>query len=56
MGQRAAIYGRVSTADQSCERQERDLAAFAGRAGYEVAAISKRPDRERNLTVPSDER
>lgn len=41
MGQRAAIYCRVSTADQSCERQERDLAAFADRAGYEVAAIFK---------------
>lgn len=26
----------MSTADQSCERQERDLAAFAVRAGYEV--------------------
>ncbi len=41
MGQRAAIYCRVSTADQSCERQERDLTAFATRAGYEVAAIFK---------------
>ncbi|RAX37840.1 recombinase family protein [Rhizobium tropici] len=41
MGQRAAIYCRVSTADQSCERQERDLTAFADRAGYEVAAIFK---------------
>lgn len=41
MGQRAAIYCRVSTADQSCERQERDLAAFAGRAGYEVVATFK---------------
>lgn len=36
MGQRAALYGRVSTADQSCARQARDLAAFAERAGYEV--------------------
>ena len=36
LGQRAALYCRVSTADQSCERQERDLAAFAARAGYEV--------------------
>lgn len=36
MGQRAAIYARVSTADQSCERQLRDLAAFAERGGYEV--------------------
>jgi len=41
LGHRAAIYCRVSTADQSCERQERDLAAFASRAGYEVAAIFK---------------
>jgi DNA invertase Pin-like site-specific DNA recombinase len=32
---------RVSTADQSCERQERDLAAFAERAGYEVAGTFK---------------
>ncbi|MDW6362615.1 recombinase family protein, partial [Escherichia coli] len=28
MGHRAAIYCRVSTADQSCERQEFDLRAF----------------------------
>jgi putative DNA-invertase from lambdoid prophage Rac len=41
LGQRAAIYGRVSTQDQSCERQERDLAAFAARAGYEVVGIFK---------------
>jgi DNA invertase Pin-like site-specific DNA recombinase len=31
----------VSTADQSCERQERDLIAFAARAGYEVVGIYK---------------
>jgi DNA invertase Pin-like site-specific DNA recombinase len=41
LGQRAAVYCRVSTADQSCERQERDLTAFAERAGYEVAGILK---------------
>ena len=41
MGQRAAIYCRVSTADQSCERQERDLTAFATRAGYEIIGIYK---------------
>lgn len=41
MGQRVAIYCRVSTADQSCERQERDLTAFAGRAGYNIAGIYK---------------
>ncbi len=41
MGQKAAIYCRVSTSDQSCERQERDLIAFASRAGYEVVAVFK---------------
>lgn len=41
MGQRVAIYCRVSTADQSCERQERDLTAFAERAGYAIAGIYK---------------
>lgn len=41
MGQRAAIYCRVSTADQSCERQERDLTAFADRAGYGVTGTFK---------------
>ncbi|HLN09778.1 MAG TPA: recombinase family protein [Xanthobacteraceae bacterium] len=41
MGQKAAIYCRVSTADQSCERQERDLRAFAERAGYEAVGVFK---------------
>lgn len=41
MGQRVAIYCRVSTADQSCERQERDLEAFAARAGYDVVNVFK---------------
>ena len=41
MGQRAAIYCRVSTADRSCERQERDLTAFAARAGYQIVGIYK---------------
>src|SRR6478672_9791205 len=36
---RAAIYCRVSTDDQSCERQQRDLAAFAKRAGYQVVGV-----------------
>jgi putative DNA-invertase from lambdoid prophage Rac len=39
--ERAALYCRVSTADQSCEGQERDLAAFAERAGYEVVGVYK---------------
>jgi putative DNA-invertase from lambdoid prophage Rac len=41
LGQRAALYCRVSTAGQSCERQERDLAAFALRAGYLVVGTFK---------------
>jgi DNA invertase Pin-like site-specific DNA recombinase len=41
LGQRAALYCRVSTADQSCERQDRDLAAFAARAGYAVVGTFK---------------
>ncbi len=41
MGQRAAIYARVSTSDQSCERQISELTAFAERGGYEVVDIFK---------------
>ena len=41
MGQRVAIYCRVSTDDQDCERQERDLSAFAERADYNVVAVFK---------------
>lgn len=41
MGQRAALYCRVSTTDQSCERQERDLLAYAERADFEVVGIWK---------------
>jgi putative DNA-invertase from lambdoid prophage Rac len=41
MGRKAAIYCRVSTADQSCERQERDLLAYAARCDYEVVGVWK---------------
>ena len=41
MGQRAAIYARVSTADQCCERQIAELSAFAERGGFEVLGILK---------------
>ncbi len=41
MGQRAAIYARVSTSDQSCERQVAELTAFAERGGYDVVSIFK---------------
>ena len=36
MGQRAVIYSRVSTSDQSCERQESELREFAEKGGYHV--------------------
>lgn len=39
MGQRAALYARVSRSDQSCERQLRDLTEFAARGGYEVTGV-----------------
>ena len=41
MGQRAAIYARVSTADQCCERQIAELTAFAECGGFEVLGIFK---------------
>src|SRR6516162_8834915 len=40
MGQ-VAIYCRVSTDDQSCERQERDLLAYANRAGHTIVGVFK---------------
>ena len=36
-----AIYCRVSTDDQSCERQERDLGAYAKRAGHSIVGVFK---------------
>lgn len=41
MGQRAAIYARVSTADQSCERQVTELIAFADRGNFKVVGVFK---------------
>jgi DNA invertase Pin-like site-specific DNA recombinase len=41
LGQRVALYCRVSTADQSCARQERDLGVFAERSGYDVVGTFK---------------
>ena len=41
MVQRAALYARVSTTDQSCERQIAELTAYAERSGFEIVAIVK---------------
>lgn len=38
---RAVIYARVSTSDQSCERQITDLTEFAARAGYGVLDVHR---------------
>lgn len=65
MIQKVAIYCRVSTVDQSCERQERDLKAFAERASFEVIAIWKetasgnkdqRPQRKKVMELAQDRR
>lgn len=45
MGQRAAIYARVSTTDQSCERQITELTAFADRGGFKDTASGTKVDR-----------
>jgi len=56
----AAIYCRVSTDDQSCERQVRDLRAFAARAGHHIVAVFKetasgannaRPERKKVMAL-----
>jgi DNA invertase Pin-like site-specific DNA recombinase len=41
MSKNIALYLRVSTADQSVENQERELAAAAKRAGWTIAAVFK---------------
>lgn len=41
MVHRAAIYARVSTTDQSCDRQIAELAEYAARTGCEVVGVFK---------------
>lgn len=41
MVQRVALYARVSTTDQSCERQVAELTGYAERSGFEIVAIVK---------------
>lgn len=59
-GMAVAIYARVSTAAQYCERQVSDLEAFAVRAGYRVVAVIRetasgrkdmRPERRKVLAL-----
>lgn len=60
-----ALYCRVSTSDQSCDRQERDLLAFSERAGFEVVGVWKetisgakdsRPERRKVMAIAQDRR
>jgi len=41
LGQKAVIYARVSTSDQSCERQIGELTSFSDRAGFEIVGVFK---------------
>lgn len=41
MVQRVALYTRVSTSDQSCERQVTELTAYAERSDFEIVAVFK---------------
>ena len=41
LGQKAAIYARVSTSDQSCDRQVSELTAFAERGDFDMIGIFK---------------
>lgn len=41
LGQKAVIYARVSTSDQSCERQIGELTGFAERGGFEIVGVFK---------------
>ncbi len=57
---RVALYCRVSTSDQDCDRQVEDLTAFADRAGHEVVATfvetasgagNSRPERKKVIEL-----
>ncbi len=65
MRQRAAIYCRVSSSDQTCERQERDLLAYSNRAGFKAIGVWKevgsgskedRQERKQVLALAQDQK
>ena len=41
MVQKVAIYCRVSTNDQSCQRQERELKSYARKSGWNLVGVWK---------------
>ncbi|MEP0754910.1 recombinase family protein [Trichocoleus sp. Lan] len=57
---KSVIYCRVSTGEQDCDRQEKDLLAYAARANFEVIEIFResasgsrdnRPERQKVLAL-----
>jgi DNA invertase Pin-like site-specific DNA recombinase len=57
---RVALYCRVSTSDQTCDRQVQDLTEYAQRAGHQVVAVfvetasgadNSRPERKKVLEL-----
>ena len=63
INRRVALYCRISTSEQSAERQEYDLKAFAERSGYEVIAVftevasgakNDRPERAKVMQLARD--
>lgn len=63
MGQRVAIYCRVSTPEQSCQRQEWELKSYAERAGFEVVGVwrevasgtkDQRPERKKVMALAQE--
>ena len=49
---RIAIYCRVSTSDQSCDRQEQDLIHYADQANFNVIGIWKETGSGKRKTLP----
>jgi putative DNA-invertase from lambdoid prophage Rac len=49
---RVAIYCRVSTKDQDCDRQERELNSYCDRAGYEIVGAFKETASGKNSDRP----
>ena len=56
LGQSAALYCRVSSADQTCSRQELDLRAFAKRRVIKSLESGRKLPPERRMIAPNAKR
>ena len=52
----AALYCRVSTDNQTCARQKRDLSAFATNAGYKIVGSGRKQEGPRVGAGPQGRR